>query len=335
MTLRPRDGEFAFEWSRRQFPVRPAFSFTINKAQGQTLRQVGVWLMDPVFTHGQVLLILFENYLMIVIQAYVAASRVGSHTSIKFALPYKQKEEPTTRNVVFKEVLEGTSNQLQPNSQHTSSKQTYEVNFPDQDYFPGDLDDRETVDDIDCSKDIENENPAMKSKYKAPIATHKRSCSPAKHVDPLPETTPRLPIVSAEPQCDYERIRLKNIQEREELWNSLNQIEIDTIHAGGEVDWAVLLERHRGNKHREKEFKEEVLKFISMEKQGWAGTTVFKLKDLNMYILSQNSTFSQVLLWCIYIYLIYIFLQDEIAYWIQVLDQDLFDDGEGNIYILF
>ena len=58
VTLRPREGEFASEWSRRQFPVRPAFSFTINKAQGQTLRQVGVWLMDPVFTHGQVLLIL-------------------------------------------------------------------------------------------------------------------------------------------------------------------------------------------------------------------------------------------------------------------------------------
>lgn len=87
VTLRPKEGEFTFEWSRRQFPVRPAFSFTINKvdnvleletkdivhgndatdvdtnnnnaillyqAQGQTLRQVGVWLMDPVFTHGQV-----------------------------------------------------------------------------------------------------------------------------------------------------------------------------------------------------------------------------------------------------------------------------------------
>ena len=85
----------------------------------------------------------------------------------------------------------------------------------------------------------------MKSKYKAPNATHKRSCSPAKNVDPVPETTPRLPAVSAEPQCDYEMIRLKNIQEREELWNSLNQIELDIIHAGGEVDWAHLLKRYK------------------------------------------------------------------------------------------
>ena len=92
--------------------------------------------MDPVFTHGQVLLILFKNYFIMVIQAYVAASRVGSHTSIKFALPYKQREEPTTQNVVFKEVPEGTLNQLQPNSQHAPSEQTCEVNFPDHDHFP-------------------------------------------------------------------------------------------------------------------------------------------------------------------------------------------------------
>ena len=301
VTLRPREGEFAFEWSRRQFPVRPAFSFTINKAQGQTLRQVGVWLMDPVFTHGQVLLILFKNYFIMVIQAYVAASRVGSHTSIKFALPYKQREEPTTRNVVFKEVLEGTLNQLQPNSQHVASEQTCEVNFPDHDHFPGDLDDRETVDDIDCSNDLENESPVMKSKYKAPNPTHKRSCSPAKNVDPEPETTPRLPVVSAKPQCDYEMIRLKNIQEREELWNSLNQIELDIIHAGGEVDWAHLLKRYQKNKNRELEFKKEVIKFISTQKQGSVGTNVFKLEDLKTYIFSKNSSFSQVILLCNYI----------------------------------
>lgn len=31
VSLRPKEGEFAFEWSRRQFPVRAAFSFSINK----------------------------------------------------------------------------------------------------------------------------------------------------------------------------------------------------------------------------------------------------------------------------------------------------------------
>ena len=31
VALRPKEGDFAFEWSRRQYPVRAAFSFTINK----------------------------------------------------------------------------------------------------------------------------------------------------------------------------------------------------------------------------------------------------------------------------------------------------------------
>jgi ATP-dependent DNA helicase PIF1 len=37
---------------RRQFPVRPTFGMTINKAQGQTLKMVGIFLPKPVFTHG-------------------------------------------------------------------------------------------------------------------------------------------------------------------------------------------------------------------------------------------------------------------------------------------
>ena len=44
ITLRPKDREFAFEWTRRQFPVRVCFAMTINKSQGQTLQNVGLWL---------------------------------------------------------------------------------------------------------------------------------------------------------------------------------------------------------------------------------------------------------------------------------------------------
>ena len=33
----------------RQFPVRVAFAMTINKAQGQTLQRVGVYLPQPCF----------------------------------------------------------------------------------------------------------------------------------------------------------------------------------------------------------------------------------------------------------------------------------------------
>ena len=38
---------------RRQFPVRAAFSMTINKAQGQTLGNYGVYLQSNSFAHGQ------------------------------------------------------------------------------------------------------------------------------------------------------------------------------------------------------------------------------------------------------------------------------------------
>ena len=69
ITLRPKDREFPFEWSRRQFPVRVSFAMTINKSQGQTLQNVGVWLNDPCFAHGQL---------------YVCMSWVGSTQNLKF-----------------------------------------------------------------------------------------------------------------------------------------------------------------------------------------------------------------------------------------------------------
>ena len=61
--LRPKEKEYPFEWSRTQFPVTVAFAATINKAQGDTLKMIGIWLPQPVFGHGQL---------------YVAPSRVGA-----------------------------------------------------------------------------------------------------------------------------------------------------------------------------------------------------------------------------------------------------------------
>ena len=48
ITLIPKVGEFPFEWQRRQFPVKPAFAYTINKSQGQTLKMAGIWLRTQV-----------------------------------------------------------------------------------------------------------------------------------------------------------------------------------------------------------------------------------------------------------------------------------------------
>ena len=91
ITLRPKEKEYPFEWTRRQFPVRIAFAMTINKSQGQTLQSVGVWLNDPFFAHGQL---------------YVCMSRMGSPSSLKFAIRQVENNvEHLTRNVVYKEVL--------------------------------------------------------------------------------------------------------------------------------------------------------------------------------------------------------------------------------------
>ena len=91
ITFIPKPKEFPFPWQRRQFPVRCSFATTINKAQGQSLKSVGVWLRGQVFTHGQL---------------YVACSRVSSPDHLKFAIMPESKQEPiAAKNIVFREVL--------------------------------------------------------------------------------------------------------------------------------------------------------------------------------------------------------------------------------------
>ena len=47
------EGTLPFIMKRRQFPIRLAFAMTINKAQGQSLKHLGLYLPSPVFSHGQ------------------------------------------------------------------------------------------------------------------------------------------------------------------------------------------------------------------------------------------------------------------------------------------
>lgn len=74
---------------RWQFPVRLAYSMTINKSQGQTLGHVGLLLRTPVFSHGQL---------------YVALSRVRSQKSV-LVFNSANVNSSLTRNVVYKSVL--------------------------------------------------------------------------------------------------------------------------------------------------------------------------------------------------------------------------------------
>lgn len=87
------DDMFPFKLKRKQFPVRLSFAMTINKAQGQTIPHVGVYLPDSVFSHGQL---------------YVALSRGISRNNTKVLIkPAKNfsHDGVYTANVVYQEVL--------------------------------------------------------------------------------------------------------------------------------------------------------------------------------------------------------------------------------------
>ena len=53
ISLSPPVEAVSFHLSCRQFPVQLAFAMTINKSQGQSVKNVGINFQTPVFTHGQ------------------------------------------------------------------------------------------------------------------------------------------------------------------------------------------------------------------------------------------------------------------------------------------
>jgi ATP-dependent DNA helicase PIF1 len=81
-----------FVLQRRQFPVKVYYAMTINKFQGQTLHRVGVYLKEPVFTHGHL---------------YVAVSRVNKEGGLRIVIEDNTTESPfITKN---KSVQRGSS----------------------------------------------------------------------------------------------------------------------------------------------------------------------------------------------------------------------------------
>ena len=94
--LAPSETTLPFTLKRRQFPVIPAFAMTINKSQGQTFDYVGIYLNEPVFSHGQL---------------YVALSRCKSKDNTKIFIRNTEKQGQQTdghfftTNVVYKEIF--------------------------------------------------------------------------------------------------------------------------------------------------------------------------------------------------------------------------------------
>ena len=95
----PAKGEIAFipripmipsdlpvSFKRLQFPVKVSFAITINKAQGQTFKYVGVDLRTECFSHGQL---------------YVAFSRTGDPNHLMILISTGN----ITKNIIYSEVL--------------------------------------------------------------------------------------------------------------------------------------------------------------------------------------------------------------------------------------
>ncbi|XP_027077088.2 uncharacterized protein [Coffea arabica] len=87
------DESYPIPFKRTQFPVSLCFAMTINKSQGQTLDFVGIYLKEPVFSHGQL---------------YVAMSRARTAEKLKILLRpvvLEYMADSSTRNIVYEEIL--------------------------------------------------------------------------------------------------------------------------------------------------------------------------------------------------------------------------------------
>lgn len=94
ITISPSNSKLHFLFKRRKFPIKLCYAMTINKSQGQTLKQVGIFLPKPIFSHGQL---------------YMAVSRVQDRSELKILITHDDQSGSLgygyTKNIVYKEAF--------------------------------------------------------------------------------------------------------------------------------------------------------------------------------------------------------------------------------------
>lgn len=91
MELAPSETRMPFKLIRKQMPLHICYAMTINKAQGQSLKTVGLYLSKSCFTHGQF---------------YIAISRVTSPSGLHIFVDDETGfPKHVTQNVVYKKIF--------------------------------------------------------------------------------------------------------------------------------------------------------------------------------------------------------------------------------------
>ncbi|GBO41690.1 hypothetical protein AVEN_53694-1 [Araneus ventricosus] len=95
--LATSDVNLPFVLNRRQFLLIPAYTMTINKSQAKTFDRVGIYLDEPVFSHGQLFVALSRSRILNHVEIYIKTAEVQGKLL--------NNEKYFTRNVLYQELF--------------------------------------------------------------------------------------------------------------------------------------------------------------------------------------------------------------------------------------
>ena len=149
-------------------------------------------------------------------------SRVSCPKNIVFAIKAQEEGLDTwTSNLVYREVLleQPKTNDLEELPMFSQDIISIEIDP----FAPSDLDYEGPHDEIlpETSEEQDTIFSPRRLKHRIQGAVESKSASQPKNVTVHPSLLEPLPPLPIPPQCEYERIRERNIREREEMWASL------------------------------------------------------------------------------------------------------------------